>query len=178
MLGHKCSQVTTIKNPTDAIEKKAQRAVRADMSDALEYSRLITYRISQLTAKLNTQASNVLKDHVGLNMVQWRILALVRSSGPVSSSTLVKSVGMDAGLFSRNLKSMQELKLVKAIVDKDDQRKQLLTLTSAGLKYYERASPIMAKRRQNLTRGITATEMATLHKVLDKLEHNTTLPIK
>ena len=139
-----------------------------------EYSRFVTYRIAHLSAKLNRQASLVLKKNSGLNVVQWRILALVHLSGPVCSATLVKSIGMDAGLFSRNLKSMIELKLISASTDQTDNRKQVLKLTKAGFRLYAQASPAMEKRRQQLTRGMTRAEKDTLFRLLDILDHNAT----
>lgn len=143
-----------------------------DLREVVEYSRFVTYRIAQLSTKLNKQASRVLKEHGGLSLVQWRILALVHLSGPVYSATLVKSIHMDAGLFSRNLKSMIELKLIKATADKDDSRKQLLTLTSRGKKQYAKAGPAMEVRRQNLTRGMNAEDKESLFRLLDILDRN------
>ncbi len=148
-----------------------------DLREVFEYSRFVTYRIAQLSAKLNKQASQVLKTHGGLNVVQWRILALVSMSGPVYSATLVKSIGMDAGLFSRNLKSMIELKLIKATVDIDDNRKQLLTLTKRGQKQYAQAKPAMDTRRQNLTRGMSTEDKDTLFRLLSVLDHNASTPV-
>ena len=143
-----------------------------------EYSQYITYRIAQLSARLNSQASQVLKKHGGLNVVEWRILALVQMSGPVHSATLVKSIGMDAGLFSRNLKSMIERGLVSTKPDKNDNRRQILRLTSAGRKKYQQANPAMAQRRQQLTTGLTTHDKATLFRLLDILDHNASEPVE
>lgn len=120
----------------------------------------------------------MLKKHGGLNVVQWRILALIRMSGPVHSATLVKSISMDAGLFSRNLKSMVERRLVSSTPDKNDNRRHILRLTSAGQKKYHQASPAMAKRREQLTQGLTADDKATLFRLLDLLDHNAAEPVE
>lgn len=139
---------------------------------ATEHSGYLTYRISQLSARLNAQATRVLKSEFGLSVLKWRILALVYGVEPVNSALLCKGLSMDAGLFSRTLKSLVEEKLVRLTHSKADKRQQLITLTRAGERKYLEAAPIMKKRREMLTDGLTATEQRELLRMLDILDRN------
>ena len=97
---------------------------------------------------------------------------MVSAAAPITSSVLVKAVAMDAGLFSRNLKSLINDGLVLARVDSNDHRQQVLSLSKAGLKQYNRAEPIMRERREQLTQNISSKELEVFFSVLGKLEKN------
>lgn len=137
-----------------------------------EYSRYVTYRVSQLSAKMNVQATRLLREHCDLSPVHWRLLALIYVSAPVTSATLVKSIAMDAGQFSRNLKTLINEGMIKSRVDSDDNRRQVLSLTRKGLARYQKAAPIMTARRDALMVGISDSDRETFFRVLDQLDRN------
>ena len=143
-----------------------------DADDVQEYSRFITYRLSQLNAKLNSEASRLLRQHCGLSIVQWRILALVTASAPITSASLVKAVAMDAGLFSRNLKSLINDGLILSHTDPNDNRQQVLRLSKRGITQFKRAQPVMKERRDRLTRGVSEKDLAAFFRVLDSIDGN------
>ena len=73
-----------------------------------QLSNFLTYRISRAHQKLNTQASKILHDSVGLTLNQWRLVAFIGGAEQVTASELVKYTSMDKGLVSRNAKSLIE----------------------------------------------------------------------
>ena len=134
------------------------------------YASYITYRIAQLSAKLNVQASRLLREGCDLSPVQWRLLALIHVSAPVNSSTLIKSIAMDAGQFSRSLKILINGGFIKSRVDSRDHRRQVLSLTSKGIQRYKLAAPIMKKRRDDLMKGVSKSDREAFFRVLDHLD--------
>ncbi len=157
---------------TSAIETAAEQS-NTDSADALSaYQNFLTYRINQLSARLNAQAARLLRDNCDLGLIQWRILFLVNACGPVHSAKLVKAIAMDAGLFSRNLKSMIADGLIHSQLHKDDHRQQLLTLTKKGKAAYERAAPFMRRRRENLTKGLSISEQECLLRLMNRIDIN------
>ncbi len=84
---------------------------------------------------------------------------------------------MDAGLFSRTLKALNEEKLVKIANSKTDKRQLLISLTMAGERKYQQAAPVMKKRRENLTNGLSVRERSELMRMLDILDRNAAKPI-
>lgn len=134
------------------------------------YASYFTYRVAQLSAKLNVQASRLLRESCDLSPVQWRLLALIHVSAPVNSSTLVRSIAMDAGQFSRNLKILINDGFIKSRVDSSDHRRQVLSLTSNGFKRYKLAAPIMKKRRDDLMKGVSKADREAFFRVLDHLD--------
>ena len=144
-----------------------------DDQKAQELTDFVTYRISQLHPKLNAQAAHILKEHAGLSLVQWRILALIHAFGPkVSSGALIEKAGMDKGLFSRGLKRLTAEGFVIGEVDKKDQRRVPLSLTPEGRKLHDKTIAIMRKRQKHLLHDLTDKEEAHLFSAIDKLMAN------
>ncbi len=149
-------------------DKTVHTPVKTD--EISDYAQYVTYRISQLSAKMNVQATRLLRESCNLSPVHWRLLALIQVSAPVTSTTLVKSIAMDAGQFSRNLKILIRDGLIKSKVDSDDNRRQVLSLTRKGQARYELAAPIMKSRREALMSGIAKSDTDAFFRVLDQLD--------
>jgi len=126
----------------------------------------VPFRVSQLSSKLNAHAARILREKCGLSLVQWRILTLLTELGPS---------GMDAGLFSRNMRSLVDNGLIKSSPDKKDQRQARLSITSAGRTVFENSAPTMQARREALLEGVTEKEKKAFFMVLDKLDRNASL---
>jgi DNA-binding MarR family transcriptional regulator len=142
----------------------------ADTETEIRLQHFLTYRLSRVQAKLNTQASRLLRDHAGITLTQWRILALIGVEGLRRSSDLSRHAALDKGMISRNLKSLLADGLILSEGDDSDQRAQMLRLTEKGRLLVDRTLPIM-RQRQTLLRGVLeAGELATLYRALDKLE--------
>ncbi len=139
-------------------------------NETLPLQRFMTYRMSRVQAKLNAQATRILKRIAGLSLAQWRILALLGSRGRASSSELTRISTMDKGLFSRKLKTLVAQGLVRAETDKRDHRIQHLSLTEQGQAIYDQTLPHMRARQAFLQRDLTEAELAAFHKALDLLE--------
>jgi len=163
--------LTSIESPTENI---VDAPVKTDQIST--YTEYVTYRICQLSAKLNVQATRLLRD-CGLSVVHWRMLAVIHYSAPVTSATLVKAIAMDAGQFSRNLKSLINEGLIKSRVDKDDNRRQLLTLTSEGVARYNLAVPVMKNRRETLMSEVSNADKEAFFRVLDQLDKKLSEPL-
>ena len=135
----------------------------------------VPFRVSQLSSKLNAQAARILREKCGLSLVQWRILVLLTELGSSHAALVAQYAGMDAGLFSRKMRSLVDNGLIKSVPDKKDQRQTRLSITSAGRTTYRNAMPTMEARREALLEGVTAEEKRAFFKMLDKLEENASL---
>lgn len=130
----------------------------------------LTYRLSRVQSKLNAQMAKILRENVGLTLMQWRVIALVGSAGQTRFSSLVKESVLDKGFLSRNLKTLIEQGFILSEPDQNDQRAQNLRLSPKGQDAFERALPITQKRQEWLRKDITEDELAVFRRVLDKLE--------
>jgi DNA-binding MarR family transcriptional regulator len=135
-----------------------------------QLSNFLTYRISRAHQKLNTQASKMLHDSVGLTLNQWRLVAFIGGAEQVTASELVKYTSMDKGLVSRNAKSLIESGLVTSCEHEKDSRVHLLRLTPAGKDVFDKALPRMRRRQAKLQENLSTEDVATLRRILETLE--------
>ena len=143
---------------------------RTTTPDDLPLHQFLTYRLSRVQAKLNAQASALLRNYAGLTISQWRILALVGAAGQTRLSELSRIAALDKGLLSRNLKTLIADGLVRSEQDDIDHRVQHLSLSGSGQALFERTLPRMRKRQRHLRSSMTAKELDVLYQALDKLE--------
>lgn len=136
----------------------------------LPLRRFVTYRMSRVQAKLNAQASRILKEASGITLIQWRIIALIGAAGQTQSSALSKDAALDKGLLSRNLKTLIEEGVVASETKSSDHRVQNLSLTEKGRTIFDKTLPVTRKRQAQLRDGLTEKELRIFHKVLDHLE--------
>ncbi len=139
----------------------------------LDLHQFLTFRLARVQAKLNAQATRILREVAGLSLTQWRIIALIGNAsgdGPTRSADLTRAAEFDKGQFSRKLKTLVETGLVVAQVDERDNRVQLLSLSDAGQALFDRTWPTMQARQAALRATITAEERDALISALDKLE--------
>lgn len=140
---------------------------------AEDYAGYITYRISQLNARMIAQGRQILREQCDLGVVQWRIMRLVASSAnPVTSTFITQSIAMDPGQFSRNLKALIDQGLIESKQDKTDNRKQMLKLTKRGRERYNKAAPVMKERREAIMRGISDADARVFFRALETIENN------
>lgn len=148
-------------------------AVHHEAEERTELLEFITYRISRVHPQLNAQAAHILRQHAGLSLVQWRMLAMIKVLGPkVSAKDVIEFAGVDKGLFSRNLTPLKDQKLVDGSRDEGDQRRLWLQLTAAGEALYQETVSTMRERQRHLLHDFTADEVAALRRALEKLEVN------
>ncbi len=141
--------------------------------NAADYADYVTYRISQLNSKMNAQGARLLREQCDLSVVRWRLIALVAgSSGPVTSSQLAATIEMDPGQFSRNLKALIEEGLITSQLNKSDNRQHVLTLSKLGRARFNKAEPVMKKRRESIMNGLSLADRKTFFRALDQIESN------
>ncbi len=135
-----------------------------------QLSNFLTYRISRLHQKLNTQASKILSESVGVTLNQWRMIAFIGGAGNVTASKLVRYTAMDKGLVSRNVKSLIESGLVASSEHAKDNRVHVLSLSPEGQRVFDTALPMMRRRQENLRSDLSDDDVANLRRMLDILE--------
>ena len=131
---------------------------------------LLSFRLSQVQAKLNAQATKVLKTNGGLTLVQWRILVTMQITGETTVGRIARETHFDKALISRTVQTLVAQGLALMRTDENDHRQHLLTMTKAGQQAFEKAAPHMIARQNALTSAMTDEQLSTLFDALDLLE--------
>ncbi|NML42431.1 MarR family transcriptional regulator [Ramlibacter sp. G-1-2-2] len=105
----------------------------------------------------------------GLSMLEWRVLAALHGSEPLTVSQLAHEVLSKQPTVTKLVQRMADQGWVELLADPADQRRTLVDASPAGRKL---ARPLLDKARNHeaqMLRALAAPEQAALKKLLAKL---------
>ena len=105
----------------------------------------------------------------GLSSIEWRVLATLHDSEPLTVSQLVHEVLSKQPTVTKLIQRMAEQGWVQLRADASDQRRTLVAATATGRRLVR---PLVEEARQHetrLLRALGATEKVALRKLLAKL---------
>ncbi len=106
----------------------------------------------------------------GLNVGEWRVIATLPRTGPLTAHQIVEIVGQDKANVSRSIAGLSEKQLIIKIPNPGHKRSPFIWLTHAGLNLYQRIIPVFTKRAEVFCSVLTEEEKDTLCRLLDKLK--------
>lgn len=133
-------------------------------------------RLPAVYAASRKQGQHFLKFGGGLSIVEWRTLWDLFEVGPMTIRDLAALQRTDHSLLSRALPAMREKGFVSMVQDVSDKRQTLVAITQMGRSAYERAAPIMARRRAALRQVMSEDELISLIALLTRLEEFLQIP--
>ncbi|MEO7392188.1 MAG: MarR family transcriptional regulator [Ramlibacter sp.] len=105
----------------------------------------------------------------GLSSIEWRVLATLHDSEPVTVSQLAHEVLSKQPTVTKLVQRMAEQGWVALQADASDQRRTLVAATAAGRRLVK---PLVEEARHHearMLRSLDAPEKAALRKLLEKL---------
>jgi len=105
----------------------------------------------------------------GLSMIEWRVLATLHDSPPLTVSQLALEVLSKQPTVTKLVQRMAEQGWLELLADSMDQRRTLVTVSAAGRKLVR---PLLEKARTHeaqMLRALAVPEQAALKKLLAKL---------
>ena len=105
----------------------------------------------------------------GLSSIEWRVLATLHDSPPITVSQLAHEVLSKQPTVTKLVQRMGEQGWVTLLADPADQRRTLVTASPAGKKLVK---PLLEKARTHeseMLRTLAVSEQAALKKLLAKL---------
>jgi len=121
-----------------------------------------TYRVMQ----------SAFSSKVGHALPRWRILLALHENGQCSQKHLAERCRLDPASLTRQLQAMQKLGWISRAVDADDNRLTNASLTAAGQAVVNEDLPKRAAFFEASLKGLSATDIDTLNRVLSVLETN------
>lgn len=111
--------------------------------------------------------------HPDLQPASYLLLAHLAETGPLRSSAVVESLGIDKGAVSRQVQHLVELDLVARTPDPDDGRATLLSVTDGAKR---RLADVARQRRRLLDERLGEWSEAELTELVSSLaRYNATL---
>jgi DNA-binding MarR family transcriptional regulator len=105
----------------------------------------------------------------GLSSIEWRVLATLQDSEPLTVSQLANEVLSKQPTVTKLVQRMADQGWVALQADPSDQRRTLVVATAAGRRLVR---PLVEAARQHearMLRSLGATEKAALRKLLEKI---------
>jgi DNA-binding MarR family transcriptional regulator len=139
-------------------------------------SRFVDGYLGYLLGQANHALYKHFDSHVraaGLSSIEWRVLATLHDSPPLTVSQLAHEVLSKQPTVTKLVQRMAEQGWVELLADPADQRRTMVTASAAGRKLVR---PLLEKARAHesqMLRNLAVPEQAALKKLLAKLAGRT-----
>jgi len=138
-------------------------------TDALHLDRFVPYRLSVLTNVVSMSIASTYEREFGLTIPQWRVVAVLARYPNLSAIEVAERTAMDKVAVSRAVQGLLAARRLVRGFDKDDRRKSVLRLSTAGHAVYTRVAPLALDYEKRLLQSLSATERRTLDRLISRL---------
>ncbi|MEO8560003.1 MAG: MarR family transcriptional regulator [Rhodospirillales bacterium] len=142
---------------------------RHNSADELALERFLPYRLSIVAQTVSRALSKQYGKRFGLNVPQWRVMAVLGRFAPLSASQVCERTVMDKVAVSRAVTALLQRGLIERTTDSTDRRRLALRLSKPGGALHRQIVPLALDYERQLLAGLSAQERATLSAVFDKL---------
>lgn len=138
----------------------------------LDLDRYVPALITFVANKLSRSATAAYQKRFGVNVTEWRILALLAIEPEISAARICHVIGFDKGPVSRTLAAMEERGLVAIRADRQDGRTYSISLTAKGAATHDRVIALALERERRLLSCLNKAERETLIVLLRRVHGN------
>jgi DNA-binding MarR family transcriptional regulator len=161
--------IATANDKSSTPRTRRRRATAAQVS-AHSPEALITYRISVLAQLTSRLVDASVHEALGLTSRQWRFLVVLNRLGTSPSGAVARMANFDHSQVSRVSLELSEKGLIAQVSDKGDRRKQILSLTPAGIECLKNGVPYSLERQERLQGRLGPEAYASFCSALDVLQ--------
>lgn len=130
---------------------------------------LITFRVSVLSQLLARLVDASVGQDLGLSSRQWRVLVMLNRMGPSTSGAVARMASLDHSQVSRASFELAVKGLVEQGEDPADRRRQVLSLTPAGVGVLRDGLGGSLERERRLRARLGEADYAALGRALAAL---------
>ena len=138
-------------------------------SPALKLDGFLPYRLSVLSNAVSSKIAAIYEREFELSVWQWRIIAVPRARGGLTSTEVAQRTLMDKPTVSRAAASLIERGILERHIDSDDRRRAPMQLTEEGQAIYAAVIPRALENERELLDALSSEEAETLHALLSRL---------
>ena len=135
----------------------------------LDFARYVPASLLHVSNKLSNGANALYRRKFGVNVTEWRVLAILANEPDISAQRIREVVGFDKAVVSRVLKALDSRALVKIVGDVGDGRRHRIALSGKGRALYGKIVAVALEREKRLLSTFTPEEVETLIGFLLKL---------
>lgn len=124
--------------------------------------------VGRVAHRLTRERERVLAGD-GLNIDQWRVLALLADGAGHPMSEIAEHAMVPAPTLTKIVDRLTDSALVYRLPDRADRRRVLVLLSDLGHATYEKHAPAVAAAESGLTGVLDVAERAQLRMLLERL---------
>lgn len=136
----------------------------------LELNAFMPYRLARISHLLSDDFAFIYEKKYGLTMPQWRAIAHLAESSPLSAKVIGDKAGLDKSTLSRAIKQLTDAALIIKTMDPNDKRASLLCLSQKGQAMFATLSQEAIKWQAQLFSDLSEQEIKQLFDALTYLE--------
>ncbi len=129
----------------------------------------LPYRLSILSNRVSRAIATRYAKTFDLTIPEWRVIAVLGRRPGLTAKEIAEATEMDKVAVSRAVAKLVDSKRVAARADREDARRQILSLTSQGESVHARIAPIALASEQKLLSALNNDERQQLNGLLDRL---------
>jgi DNA-binding MarR family transcriptional regulator len=133
-----------------------------------ELDHFLPYRLSVAAAQVSRRFAERYEAEAGLTIPEWRVLAHLNHSGPVSVRDINTRVNLDKSMISRAAARLEEAGYLRKSVHHADLRLVSLELTDEGKQLMQRLGLIAEAFQEELAREL-GEDAKTLSNLLERI---------
>ncbi len=142
---------------------------KATPAELLVLEDFLPYRLSILSNRVSRAIAARYVETFDLTIPEWRVIAVLGRRPGLTAKEVAEATEMDKVAVSRAVAKLVESKRVAARADREDARRQILSLTAQGESVHARIAPIALESEQHLLTALSAREREQLDTLLDRL---------
>src|SRR5712671_1095736 len=147
-------------------------ANKSGAGQVLDLDRYVPALITFIANKLSRSATVLYQKRFGVNVTEWRILALLAIEPAISAARICHVIGFDKGPVSRTLAVMEQSGLVTIRTDESDGRTHAISLTSKGRTTHDQVIAAALERERRLLSCLRKDEREMLINLLGRIHSN------
>lgn len=137
--------------------------------EPLQLEHFLPYRLSILSNTISQDIAREYQQRFFLSMTEWRVMAILARFPDSSAREVAEHGALDKVAVSRAVARLVAAGHVSRDTHDDDRRRSVLSLTAAGWKIHDVVAPLAREHEREVVAKLTADELATLTRILDKL---------
>ena len=139
--------------------------------DVLDLEQFVPFRLWVLSGRMTKAVGRIYAERFGISAAEWRALAVLGRSGPMTFNELQERAAMDKVRVSRTITRLMQKEYINREVDPFDRRRIMLGLSASGLAIYEAIVPHVLSVERDILASLTLDERAMLAQLISKLEN-------
>ena len=139
------------------------------MPDDFQLSEFLPYRLSFLSERVSQRLAKEYGKSHGLSVAEWRVIAHLSHSGPVSVRDIRTAVNLEKPRVSRAVSRLEACGLVRKVPGETDARLVAISLTKAGETALKEILPAVQAIEADLLAAASPRDLKTFFKVIDRM---------